>query len=650
MKNSLFSVMLDPQSGTVSSIVHPGDTHAMNWCAEMGNWGAIHHRLLRNGFKTDPLLLQSFQEGAERAASVYKNSALEVKAERFFDNEGRFTERYTFRNLRSAELFLSRGDLAVEVNPNDVYTDAETCMTTRCNAHLWCGGHSSYMNALRMGSSECNLGLAVTRGFVDSYSQIGTKSNHRGAFLLNCGHRILRPGEEAVLEWKLFWHTGNSDFYQKITGFSQYIPVETQQYTVFEEESIRFCVGMENCRVFLDNEQIPCVKEKGSNWVVYSPQRLGDHRFVIKSGEYTTWADFFVAETFEKLVEKRIRFAVKKQQYQCSGSRLDGAFLIYDNKEGHPVFDHEITDHNACRERVGMGLLLTKYLQTHPDEQIRAALDRFVEFILREIFDPETGAVRDSIGPEGKLRLYNGPWIVMLFTELYLLTREPAWLKRTVKILRNYYENGGSRFYPNGFSIYKTARAFQTAGLMEEYRQVTEWFINHADNMARIGLGYPKHEVNFEQTIVTPAATILSEAALLTKESRYAEEAKKHVRVLERFNGLQPSFHLYQIPIRYWDGYWFGKQNLFGDVFPHYWSCLTARAFQDYWQVSGEERYKLLAQQCMRNCLCLFNEKGKASCAYMYPFRLNEKPGEFYDDWANDQDFALYFALELDMF
>ena len=52
----------------------------------------------------------------------------------------------------------------------------------------------------------------------------------------------------------------------------------------------------------------------------------------------------------------------------------------------------------------------------------------------------------------------------------------------------------------------------------------------------------------------------------------------------------------------------------------------------------------------MRNCLCLFNARGEGSCAYVYPFRLNEKPGEFYDEWANDQDFALYFAMELELF
>ena len=125
----------------------------------------------------------------------------------------------------------------------------------------------------------------------------------------------------------------------------------------------------------------------------------------------------------------------------------------------------------------------------------------------------------------------------------------------------------------------------------------------------------------------------------------YKVSAKEHVSVLERFAGRQPSFHLYEIPIRYWDDYWFGKSAQFGDVFPHYWSCLSARAFAEYYRAVGSEKHKLAAKQCARNCLCLFNEKGEGSCAYVYPFKVNGHVGAFYDEWANDQDFALYFYM-----
>ena len=134
--------------------------------------------------------------------------------------------------------------------------------------------------------------------------------------------------------------------------------------------------------------------------------------------------------------------------------------------------------------------------------------------------------------------------------------------------------------------------------------------------------------------------------ALVTNSDTYKNAASVYAEILERFACRQPSFHLNEIPIRYWDDFWFGKSRLFGDTFPHYWSCLNARAFYDYYKCSGDEHYKAAAEMCNRNCLCLFNNKGEGSAAYVYPLKLNQTRGQFYDEWANDQDFALYFFLE----
>ncbi len=75
-----------------------------------------------------------------------------------------------------------------------------------------------------------------------------------------------------------------------------------------------------------------------------------------------------------------------------------------------------------------------------------------------------------------------------------------------------------------------------------------------------------------------------------------------------------------------------------------------ARSFLAYGTLSGEARYKELAEEAMRNCLCLFRPDGSASCAYMYPYTCNGRKGAFYDAFANDQDFALYFAMVSEMF
>ena len=37
---------------------------------------------------------------------------------------------------------------------------------------------------------------------------------------------------------------------------------------------------------------------------------------------------------------------------------------------------------------------------------------------------------------------------------------------------------------------------------------------------------------------------------------------------------------------------------------------------------------------------------GRASCAMVFPAAVNNKKAGFYDPWANDQDWALYYAFK----
>lgn len=107
-----------------------------------------------------------------------------------------------------------------------------------------------------------------------------------------------------------------------------------------------------------------------------------------------------------------------------------------------------------------------------------------------------------------------------------------------------------------------------------------------------------------------------------------------------------------------WDEFWFGKRHLYGDTFPHYLSCLTARAYWLYSKISGEVIYREKARKCLRNCLCVFSPDGTASCAYLYPFSVTmrnpdgsihtpARHGEFFDPFANDQDGVLYMILRM---
>ena len=273
---------------------------------------------------------------------------------------------------------------------------------------------------------------------------------------------------------------------------------------------------------------------------------------------------------------------------------------------------------------------------------------KLVEFIKREILDTETGEVFNSVGKDRtQMRLYNAPWIIVLMAEIYNLTNEEEYVEILYRVAKHYYSLGGEKFYPNGIHVKDIIEAVNKSGKKHYVKELITMFERHTQNMIDTGLNYPPHEVDFEQTIVTPAVAFMCEMGLVSGDEKYLNSVKNHIKVLDRFNGYQPDYHMNGIPIRYWDDFWFGKSTLYADVYPHYWSCLTASSWHVFGLLSQNEEYIKKAENCIRNCLCLFHEDGSASNSYVYPFSVDGNKGEFYDDWANDQDFALYFAMQI---
>lgn len=648
MKYGNTEINFNEATGAITEIKFIGDD--MNWCGSNGEWGTVKYivRNERRAREMQEASLVSFSKTENKIISVYENSDISITVERKFLQNGNLNEKYIIKNLKSEDMFLEKGDIQISVPFSDEYTYADDCMVHHCNTHLWCSGNIAYVNTLKMGESEINLGLFMTNGRVSNYSTDGTKGNNRGLFLLNCEHEELLSGGELVFEWQLFWHKGKDDFLKKIKEFDNYIGIEAKNHTVFLNENIEFLIDTraDNIKVSCNGKNVETVKKKEGFFVSFKPEKFGEYIFCISYNNRKTYAEFFATYDLITLISRRIDYIVDKQQYKKEESELDGAYLIYDTKENYLIFDSVIRDHNACRERIGMALLIAKYLQRNENVKFRSSLEKYIKFLTRTFFDTETGEVFDGINRANRIkRLYNAPWVVMLLSEMYILTKEKKYLTYIIRALENYYENGGAKFYPNAIEVETVIKAFRLANDVNRENRAIELFQKHADNIAEKGLSYPKHEANYEQTIVSPAVSILSGMAYITGDELYKNEAKKHIKILERFNGNQPSYHLKEIPIRYWDDFWFGKSRMYGDTFPHYWSCLSAQSYISYYNVSGEEKYKKSAEETFRNCLCLFGENGEGSAAYVYPYRVNGERGQFYDEWANDQDFALYFYL-----
>lgn len=266
--------------------------------------------------------------------------------------------------------------------------------------------------------------------------------------------------------------------------------------------------------------------------------------------------------------------------------------------------------------------------------------------MLRELVDVETGQVFNDIGRDDSYRRkYNAPWFATFFTELYYLYGEKKYLLCAYRIIKTYYDEGGAGFYPINLPVLEISSALRKEGMNVEYVEVRGYFVQHAESLMCTGLHYPVSEVNYEQSIVAPAADILLQVHVLTGEQKYLKAAKKQMEVLDLFNGIQPDYHLHEVSIRHWDGYWFGKYRMYGDTFPHYWSALTGNIFALYGRITKDEDYVKREEDSWRGVLPTIFPDGSASCAYLYPYRVNGIRAEYYDPYANDQDWGLYYYL-----
>lgn len=627
----MIQVKWNKKNGGISSLVNTADPNQMNWVEGKSTWGTV---------KNAEIVSVSTQNHAMTAVMEHHKAEITVVRK---VTEHKIVEQYCFKNTNTVPVFFQKGEIGIYITFNDSYDSSDLCMTNRCNTHIWCGESTAWVNALKMGVSDINLGLVLTKGKLNAYSvEREESSNDRGDFIFHPSPFSLEPDEEYVLEWELFFHKGNEDFERQLLKYDLIFP-KAEHYTVFQNEAIQIHLN-QPAEIELFGKRLAKQEEN----FTYQPSRIGEHRFILRSGGKETYINIMVMPRLAELFKKRVDYIMMHQQYQKPGSHLDGAYLIYDWQEHNLYFDQENPDHNASRERLGMGLLIAEYVKRNPDDQqARESLFRYCQFVFREFVDLDSGNVYDTIQKNAdRIRLYNASWAIMFLVDLYQITKEKKYLLGMVQIIRKYYAGGGSTFYPNGWFPLETIEALRNCGMEQEADEILTLYREHVDNMVKIGTSYPPHEVNYEQTIVTPGATFISQFVRITGEKQYIGDVKKQIDVLERFNGHQPDYHLYETAIRHWDDFWFGKSRLYGDTFPHYWSALSGLAFLNYYKISHDPSYREKAEENIRNCLCLFFENGAASCAYVYPYTVNGIRGEFFDGWANDQDFALYYAIK----
>ncbi|MDR1115481.1 MAG: six-hairpin glycosidase [Tannerella sp.] len=653
------------QTGAIDALTVHGDKSGMNWILktdgsqyawikENYGWGLGYftETLERESMKREWKTPSEISAGGMEATYREGNILIRVKRQ---PEQNDLVETYTFINEGSDAVYLS--DIGIYTPFNDNYPDAVTCINTRTHAHIWEGGTAAYVNALRMGNYAPHLGLVVTGGSVKSYEiwERGHRkgnSHYRGVITLNPPNTLLKAGETCSIAWRLFSHSGSEDFRNKLLDLGSVL-ASCNKYIFEKGETARVEFRskqpLKNCSIKKNGVPLPTEYE-GDVWFAETlMEQAGEVRFDFCYGEgKQTHAACLVFGSIDSLIEKRTRFIRDRQQMNNPADLRDGAYMVYDN-ETDKIYLNDTpnanpVDRDEGAERVGMGILLAKQYLLTQDTALKSSLTRYAKF-LREKLQTGDYVTYSSVDQKGRIRGYNYMWVASFYFEMYKVTGDRQYAEDGYQTLQAMFRRFGYGFYAIEIPVLSSLQSLKKAGMKSEYDDLKDDFFKTGDIFIQNGLNYPKHEVNYEQSIVAPAVTFLTQLYLETGIQKYLDEARHQLPVLEAFNGFQSSYHLNDIAIRHWDGYWFGKREMFGDIYPHYWSAQTGVAFYYYAQCTGDPTYRQRAENIVRNNLCLFFEDGKASCAYLYPYKINGIKAQLYDPYANDQDWALVSYL-----
>lgn len=631
---------INHNTGAISSMRISGDPTGMEWLLktdgrqyawvnDIYGWGLGYFYIdgNRHYWRTPQSL------SADGMKAEYKAGGITINVERAATADG-FTEKYTFTNTGNASVRLT--DIGIFTPFNDNYPKSATCMSGRCNAHIWPGGNAAYVQAVRMCGTGDGIALMATQGSIDNYDiwerdRKKAYSNFRGVISLSPADTTLKPGKSTGVAWRVFRHNGTNDFFAKMIGYGG---------AVASSDRYVYQVG--------ETATINIKTSEGTSTKKVKINKPGEMNACLEYGKgQHTYATLLGVSSTESIIGKRVNFIIDHQQMNDRNDPRYGALMVYDN-ETDKIYLNDGTrksdDTDEGRERVGMGVLLAKWYKLHPDKKILDAAIRYADFIKRELQYPDY-TTYSAVNKKGRHRGYNYPWIADFYFHMYEITGNKQYAADGYGTMRAFFRNFNYGFYAIDIPLTRSLDVLGKAGMAAERDTLLADYHKTGDKFAANGLNFPGHEVNYEQSIVAPAVQFLSELYLATGDDKYLTSAKMMMPALEAFTGRQPSHHFNEIAIRHWDGYWFGKRQLFGDTFPHYWSALNGSAYHYFGKCVKDSSWQERARNVVRNNLSLFSENGRASCAYLSPRMVNGEKAQYYDAYANDQDWALVFYL-----
>lgn len=663
LRNTDIIVDIDDQSGATLGIYKSDDEKKMNWILEDAAWGDVSE-----------FCVESVERKSDFVTVISNNKTigLKITVKKEITADGYF-EKYSIENVGKTEFFLTKENFAIPFSYDCLYDPKKDIRNDCCINHVWCGGDRAWISSVKCIGKAPYLMMDVTEGAIDDYSlfldttRVENGSYYRGTLLLHPRECIISPKEALKITFRhRFTDKKPNESELDYEGAIRFI---ADKYSVQENEKIALSVesarDFKDLKILCDGEEIQYEREGNRAIASASFDSAGERKITAEIDGKLTFIYVNCISNVSKILEKRANFIAKNQQYIKNGSHLDGAYLVYDNDTKRQFYDGSFLDHNACRERIGMGVLVCLALQQRYDESLMQSLKKHRAFVEREIFDAESGYVYNHVGRDATYtRFFNFPWLSTYYMEWYRLTGERQCIENAAKILIRFFELTDSGEDAQCMEVSEICEYLRKENMLELENKLSRLFLKYADSLvSSFKTAESRGETSYVNEIPNERCAYLSQAYKMTGDERYLRRAKEYFEMSRAFFSEQPDFHLNCVTVRYWDRYWFGKIKSYGDIFPHYWSALTGWGLNAYNEFEKSEQIERIIVSNLTGNLCVYAENGAASNNYLYPYKViqylpENKPvtsgiepgiyyGKNYDSWANDQDWALYYAAKI---
>jgi len=560
-------------------------------------------------------------------------------------------ESYTVVN--SADEPLAVTSLGIQTPFADWYRDAQTSLEQAVHAHVFTGGTWAWALAQPMSGEGRCLGLIVREGAVRGYSvesrNQASLSDVRGHLVLQVtdharnpdafgGQPVLRlaPGESTSVAWELGWHESVDAFIAATRPpavFSAYA-AETGTPIVVEATSVSS-----------PDPEVKIERETEGRYRVEASAH-GTRTLEIGDGART---EILFHLPLEEVVRRRVAYITRHQRATGRPGLLAHAFVPVNTRTGLTSATNGWSDWTDGSERIAMPLLLQAAVAHGLADaaEIDPLLDGWSRFAVRHLLDETDAPRRGSQSWHIEPRLYDMPWLARFFLDRHRTHDREEDLERAARIIERRFDLGGSAHLSIDVSPATAAvcDSLEAVGQTSRAGRLRDRLVDSAREFARMGRRLPAHEVNYEQAIVAPLLDLLSDAYTLTGEALFHDAIEERLPWLLAFGGPQPHARLHGIAIRHWDGYWFGENRLWGDVFPHYWSVLTATTLLRLPATLRTGDTDRLAEAIMRANMANYEEDGSATCAFVMPSTVDGRAAHTADPLANDQDWHLLLWL-----